>query len=102
MIFSKKKDLKNYVDRVMNKLVPESVSQAAQENSSVTDHGFMKISREIKVLTARNIATQIHERESSETKMSGTEVAEFVTQKCVESGWKDDRICQDILAMVTK
>ena len=63
---------------------------------------FQTVSREIKILTARNIATQVHEREQAEGKLSPEAIREFTVQRSVESGWKDERIHNDIVAMVTK
>ena len=63
---------------------------------------FQTVSREIKILTARNIVKQIQEREQEEGKLTPESIREFTLQRSVESGWKDERIHNDIVAMVTK
>ncbi len=63
---------------------------------------FQTVSREIKILTARNIAKQIQDREQEEGKLTPEMIREFTLQRSVESGWKDERIHNDIVAMVTK
>lgn len=63
---------------------------------------FQTVSREIKILTARNIAKQVQEREHLEGKLTPEAIREFTIQRSVESGWKDERIHNDIVAMVTK
>ncbi len=93
-LFSK---LNNSVEKVKNKLAPSETDSAQAEKQH-----FQTVSREIKILTARNITAQIHEREQAEGKLTPEVIREFTVQRSVESGWKDERIHNDIAAMVTK
>lgn len=92
-LFSK---LNHSVERVKNKLAPEADPAQAEKQH------FQTVSREIRILTARNIVGQIQDREQAEGKMTPEAIREFTVQRSVESGWKDERVCSDITAMVTK
>ena len=63
---------------------------------------FKTVSREIKILTARNIVKQIRELEMQREKFTQPELEEFAMKRSVDSGWKDKRILIDVAAMVTK
>ena len=88
--------LNTSVERVKNKLSSEGSQAPAGKQH------FHVVSREIKVLTARNIAAQIQEREQAEGKMTREAIREFTMQRSAESGWKDERTHEDIVAMVIK
>ncbi len=102
-LFSKfsKQNLKGSVERLKNKLTPETGSSNEAE-AAENDQRFKTVSRELRILTARNIAQQIRELEPNQGKMSQEEIVAYAEQKSIESGWKDERILKDVAAMVTK
>lgn len=72
------------------------------ENMVEHDQRFKTVSREIKILTARNIVKQIRELETQRERFTQPELEEFATKRALDSGWKDKRILIDVAAMVTK
>ena len=63
---------------------------------------FKTVSREIKILTARNIVKQIRELEMQREKFTQPELEEFAIKRSLDSGWKDKGILNAVAAMVTK
>ncbi len=88
--------LNNSVEKVKSKLNSDPDPAQAEKQH------FQTVSREIRILTARNIVGQIQTREQGEGKMTPEAIREFSVQRSVESGWRDERVCDDIAAMVTK
>jgi|SRR5581483_12234319 len=89
------------IERLLYKLNPERAIDLKRQEALKTQK-FHSLSRETRIMAARDIAEQVHQLEMRNGKMNEQAVFQFSVEKANHTVTRDERACQEVAKLVMK